>query len=692
MPARPSADPRLGPWPLFGLFTVVNALLAYAPLGLGWKLSIGTLGWLLPLLAALRAPVPRRMPDPFLKKGERRPGPPWWALCLAVGLLARFAGSSHFFRFPLMDEIVNAYFAVHLADHWSWQPFFYWSQLPPLYIWSLGGMVKMFGFSPAVLWTLPALLSWLSLFFFYGAFRCVLNPVLSLVGGLFLSIGFWPVFVSKFSHQVNAMLLVEALALLALGHWMRDRRDGPPVPVSLLLGAGLGLGFYTYFGWPLVALLLGATVIARAWWGSAGERRAAVWVLLVAAVFLVPLVLGVLRHGYGTYFSSLVVGHKNLENDLDWDPGQSLLYFTTFFWEGFRRHFAYNPWWGGFLNPLMGSLFFLGALGLYRRRSDPRVRWTAFAFLVLFVPILFANNTNWFHVAALLPFFMATAALGTWDLWHGTPKPGRSWIFGALLLVSILLDGTNLVRTRNYIDRHQIDPGFLRAYHLLEDKGRQEGPGSIFACFTSYAVDIRLSTMVRPWNRGADPHWAAVLTWRSNHPYFQRLFSGASYVELEEVGAKEPRSVLEFIPWTPGNRPRLERWRRADQALDLLVRDFVDFPRQTPHPQWLEEARQAWPLFEGDPILASTYWELLSAYQESQGDLPAALAAKIEAVRQRPERRAMDLYQLGMLYLRNGRFGLAKGYFVEAGALDSDFAPPPARLEQLDRLEAAVKR
>lgn len=143
------------PWFLFWLFSAVNAILAYGALSPEGELWFGLLGLGLPLLAICRYGFPKNISDPLQEKQSSRLHPWAWAGLSLAAAATRFVEVPGFLRFPLHDEIINAYYAIHLASHWTWYPFFYWSQLPPLYIWGLAVLVKIFGFSPFILFTDP---------------------------------------------------------------------------------------------------------------------------------------------------------------------------------------------------------------------------------------------------------------------------------------------------------------------------------------------------------------------------------------------------------------------------------------------------------------------------------------------------------------------------------------------------------
>src|ERR1035438_6127492 len=114
------------PWFYFHAFLVCGLFLSYAPVPSAWKW-----GWGLPALALalgiyLRGtPPPRTWESPAY--GLERFSIPSMAFAglalLAVGL--RFFALTSFFTYPLYDDVLNAFFALHLDLHWTWHPFFY---------------------------------------------------------------------------------------------------------------------------------------------------------------------------------------------------------------------------------------------------------------------------------------------------------------------------------------------------------------------------------------------------------------------------------------------------------------------------------------------------------------------------------------------------------------------------------------
>jgi hypothetical protein len=679
--AKKDLDPRAA-WGFFLLFTLVHSLLAYGSLPLIWELWVGLLGWVLPLaLACSLGPVPTDLP---LKK-EPHPWV-WLSVALLGGALVRLWSLSDFFRFPLHDEIINAYFAQHLGDHWTWRPFFYWSQLPPLYIWGLALMDKVFGASPWTLWGWPALLSFLSIPIYYAAARLFFRGWVPVLFAFLMACSFWPVFVGRFSHQANALVLLESLCFLAWGKLHVAQTPRERSVAALCLGAALGVGFYTYFAWPLVAFLFFSTFAWRAFTRPKEGTRDLFWTGAATGLVLLPLVVGAMRQGYGSYLSSLLPGHVNPDNVGPEDLSQKLLYVTTFLWGGLKSHFAYNPWWGGFLNPILGSLFSLGILDLFGRRKEPFARWMFFAFALLFFPILLANNTNWFHVAPLLPWFLLVTAMGGVLLWNSTPSPGRWLATIPLVFLSLGSDQVNLAKTRDYVNQHQVSPPLLKAFQVLKEKADQEGPGLIFPLFNSSVADVRLATMVHPFNRAENPgeaRWAAVWTSRRDQPLVDKLFSGTRVLELTNgTPLRLSDEMLVFIPVIEINRERLDLWTRAHQELDGFVWSQLNCPRHSPRSDLLEQMLMASKgHFQKDPILAMSLWELVSQAFVESGDPPMALRAKIVAFSCRHSQTAMDEYQLGLLYMKNNDPQNAKACFTKAGELDPDFAAPAGWLE-----------
>jgi hypothetical protein len=614
----PRRESDYQPWIYFFVFALTNSLLAYGSQSWAVKSSLGLVGLLFPFLWALFS---RRKTPPSRAVWDR-PGDsfPWilWIVVLLGALAVRFYQLTTYLDFPLYDEIVNALYAIPLNEKWDWNLFF--GGLPPFYIWLLSLGFKVLGVSFTWLWILPALLSLLSAAIFYAAARRFFCPIVSMGFLILMSVSFWPVFAGRFSHQALLMGFWESVTFWGLAVYFKDADGGSRKMASFVFGLWVGLGFYTYFGWPLVALLVLLTLGAASV-SAAGFKKGRISFFVLAFILaLLPLWLYKPGGAYLEYLNNLLAYHKNPELPGGWNPLQGIYSFTSFFWNGRDGGFAYNPVWGGWLNPLLGSLFFLGLIEFYARRSLPLVRWFFAAFAVLFFPILLANNTNGFHVLSLMPLFLIVTAVGLRVLYSNFRGIGPKASLLGLLLVSSLLDWGNLEKTRLFINAHYPAPEMVRVYQLLKKTSQERGPGLVFSDLWLRPWPPFLGFATTPFNvllwKGAPLEkgsWAALVANVNYQPFLKKIFpDGKAYWISKDLPSADGGIMLWIMPVS---RERLETfalWQKAAQALEPFWKQYALIgPNENRHfDPMIDSLNAAYPFFQGDPFLESIYWEI----------------------------------------------------------------------------------
>jgi hypothetical protein len=441
-----------------------------------------------------------------------------------------------------------------------------------------------------------------------------------LCGFCLMSVSFWPVFVERFSHQAVLMIFWESVAFFLLAVFLKSPKQEAKWSWAIVLGLWTGLGFYTYYGWPIVAALVVVTVFA------AGKKPApllinpGIWFCLGMLLTLIPLIVIPDNQYYLDYLSSLLAFHLNGEKTNQWNLWQNLHYFTSFFWEGWRSNFAYNPRWGGFLNPVLASLFFLGIIEFFKHRAKPLVRWFGFAFVVLFFPILLATNTNWFHVVSLMPIFLILTAVGVQVLFQNLERKRPMIILLTLTLASVCLDWNNLEKTREYINASHPSVELSRAYHRLVQTSQERGPGLIFTDLWLKPWPPFLGFSTTPFNllrrkeasldQGS---WAAIVTNVNHQPFLKRRFpDGKAYWISKDRPYPDGGVMLWIMSVTHERLPVLAQWQQASQAL----RPFLDYytwvspSDNRDYGQMLDALSKAYPFFRGDAFLESIFGEI----------------------------------------------------------------------------------
>ena len=684
------------PWFHFHLFLVAGLFLSYAPLpgplkwGLGLAALAGAFGW-----ALWRPTVSPPEKLPFFKRDWIPSSQGWFAGILLLGVLLRFAGLTSFFTYPLYDDVLNAFFAYRLDQHWTWHPFFYYSQMPPLYIWMFSGWFKAFGVTLPALFSLAALVSLSCVPLAYLACGPFFSRSLSLACGLLTAASFWPLWLGRLSHPMGLMLPVEWLCLWLLGKFLYSPSQSR-VKGGVLLGLAVGLGFYTYFAWPVAALFTFGVVVVRGL--KPGWRKAAVCFFLSSLAAVSPLLAAALPDHFGFY-----VTHRWLsESNAEWSLFQSLYYPATLFWEGWKGSFAYAPRWGGFLNPVLGAFFFLGAVEAGRLRREPLTWALAAAFALFLLPVLLTDNYSATRLTPLLPLCLIGACFGIQKLGLSGGGGWKRAYLALLILFSLLLDGRNLAETRAFTNACKEGPRYeksVKAYDLISTLAPQ-GPGAVFLDFTNDTRDRSLSFLTYPFNvtvhTALDPgsfSWAAVLADEEYQPFLNRRFPGLQWHWLD-LDSRDMKGGILFvrgiylgvIPLSPGNRATVLKWIGAGRDLEDLALSELNYVPPRPHEAILRRMDGFYGDFKDDGFLRSFYWEKAAEVRAEDGDDAAALEA-IQKALEYPYARGYLCQEEGRLLVHLKLYARARQAFLEAGRLDPRFKPSAEVLRLLDRLQ-----
>lgn len=656
-------------WPLLGAFTLVNALLAFAPLPFPWKAVLAFIGIGIPLAVLLGRRKDLAVQP--LWQEELFSSPPVWVLFLFILAAAcfRFIHLTTLSLWPLTDEAKSAYFAMQLASQgWGSARLLYdFSQLPPLYIWLEGLFFKCSGVSLFSLWCFPAILSLAVVPVFYGAARSYFSKSFALFLAGLMAFGFWPLYVGRFSHQGGLLLLWECLVFWLAGKLETFNSSG------FLLGLLAGAGFYTFTSWPSVALVLTLWVLFFHW-------RA--FLSFLAGMFLIYLPLGMawLQRGYGGYIHYVGRFHSGGA----WGS-QILMGFwdlCAFFWKSCvpENLFAYKPFWGGYLNPLWGACLFLGILIFLRQASGTQIKFWSFAVLLFYLPGFLTGGVEMFRILPILPPLLAGVALGLSSLLSSLKRSWRWPVLGLFLLLSLGMDGYHLLGAYAGVWTHPKDNWFgsksldrLRAYGILEDLHKKAGPGWVLSELVPDLYDQSLSIATYEFNVGENPkldpaqaQWAALLINCNYEPFLSKDFPQARWIRLTpDMGWPDGGLMLGLIPLPCSNPALLERLIQANQASHGLVPFVFDNRDYLSRQPVVEKLGSFYPLFKGDPFLESCFWEKIADNAYGDRDYEAQVAALRQAVEKGCP--TAHLYNnLGALYFRHGRFKEARGAFGKA--------------------------
>ncbi len=287
------------------------------------------------------------------------------------------------------------------------------------------------------------------------------------------------------------------------------------------------------------------------------------------------------------------------------------------------KFFTYQPVWGGYLNPLLDSFFFLGLLEIFQNRRERLIQWLALAALLFLLPGILTRERETFRVVAILPIVLTVTVFGFTRLLEKS-SPGKTvFLATGLLFASTGLDFIHLEKFHQIWDSKWVWKGYAksqeryRAFFLLEKTASHQGPGLVFSNFTPGLCDQTLSVADYAFNAVENPafsinqaHWAAVITNVNYKPFLEKRFGPA---EAYALSSDQPPSdggwMLWVVPLTPANRTDFLQWIQADQSLKNYIGESLGHLQGESYEKVWASLRMALPYFEKDRFLTSCYWE-----------------------------------------------------------------------------------
>lgn len=683
--------PPLFHWQLATLLLGTLFILSYAPLSPFFQTVAVLLGLILPLgLTWIRSSGGRGFVWDLTQRELLSPLPGGVLLLLALAAVyLRFHQLTTLSKWPGADEAANAYYALELAKEGKWQWTYLFTGMPPLYVWLLGACFKVFGVSLTTLWGLPAFLSVLTLPFVFLGARNLFSQSFSVILTALTAFSFWPLYVARFSVQGQLMVFWMAVLFFLLS--LFQKQDGWKVSKWAGIGLGFwaGTGFYTYTSWIVVALAVTGFILRRSW--VKGQWGLFLQFIFPGFLLFLPLGWSVIHRGGGNF--SYV-----LQNPFGsgW-PGLNDL--ASFFW-GSRlppNLFAYRPFWGGFLNPVLGAACLYGLWMLLITASSPKALGGLFFLLML--PGFLTGGLDSFRVIQVLPLLLLGAALGL-TAFLSSFAFRRHWVaVGTLLALSVGLDSYHLFGVYGSLWTQPKDNWFaiksverMRAFGILKELGKKEGPGLILSELVPDTYDQSLEVMDFPFNAAENPHltqarWAAILINVHYQPYLSQVFPGGRNFWLaSDAGFPDGGLTLYVIP-LPCSKPEvLDHWVQLDRSLSGLtdlVFDNRDWRPRTPVTQSLFGL---FPVAGEDRFLQACLWEKIAENEYWDHHYDAQVTALREAI-EKGLSMAHLYNDLGALYLRHHRYSEAREAFWKATHGRPDHTSAAAGLAALDAAE-----
>ena len=689
------------PWHFFLLFTVISAVLSYAPLSLTLKSFLGLFGIVAPFILALTALSKSRSPKPPLDQQETFPpvGTVIFLLCILGAASLRFSALTTWPLWPNTDEGLLGRFAQDLSRHWNGRFFYTFGQAPPGFIWILSWLVPWFQNPLKAFWLVPGVFSLGACLLSYWAARAFFSRSLSFLVFLLWCFSFWPLFYGRFCHMGASLPLWTCLVLGVLGRLLKAR-PGQGQGWAVALGAALAVGSFTFTPWPAFALW-GCGVFLWSWIRSKEKGKVLIGFALAYGIVLIPFLSAVMTEGFGQhiYGVSSVRGYVPLSGQLI----AFFSYLTGPFWGVFEDQAAYAPIWGGFLNPLLTGAFFIGFLESFVSRSRWEVRAAWAGGVLCLLPGLLSMNVEMYRVIPILPFLLLGAALGLQRLLTLQPSSRRWGILALLLILSTGLDLAQLWRPWLFPPKVFLGslPGVYpakptnsyQAYRLLEQMS-QEGPGLFFNDFSVEPYDQTVGVGVYGFNALVNPKlsmdsakWAAFIVNVNYQPFLAKQFPRGRWFWLDEMaGEANGGLMLGIIPVTPENKGTFGKWAKIHDSFQKLDWDWLNLADGMKGEPYLPDLQPAKYLLAGEPFLTALYWEKIAgllyrdrAYPKDAQALQKALGEGVPA--------AHLYYKLGSILLRKNRFQEARSFLEKAATRPFNRTRSQEALQMLDEIE-----
>jgi hypothetical protein len=443
------------------------------------------------------------------------------------------------------------------------------------------------------------------------------NPFAKILSFI-VAFSFWPIYVGLFAHPVVLVVTLEWVLLAIWSFWWKNR-GGPRESLSLgILSLTAGIGFYTHLHWPAVAFIaLGSVAFIRfKHWGC----KPLPWFCLFGPCLLclIPLVLATQNGDYGSYWQTLWT-FKDSRPPLEWllNP---ISYFGSIFWGGPHPPPTYSPFWGGYLNPLLGAFTLLGAVSFWSQRKKPECLFILLSLPIFFLPAFLTRATEFFRIVTLLPPLFILASAGILVLFTQPFFQKHRFLCVSLLTASLVLDAGHLkVYQSSWAQQPEIWKTFGKsrslylAERILRHQSIKEGSGLIFTDLNPISCEPSLAVATFSYNAAWNncikitPHWGALLLRQDYETYCKTHYPKADWHPLPADSPDSP--LLACVIWKVNEGPPFDAMNTANMGFRQYSRaeiEWFDRPYRTHLRPLLASLK---PPSTSEPWLQAFYWE-----------------------------------------------------------------------------------
>ena len=613
-------------------------------------------------------------------------------IVIATGaLFLRLFRLSSLSEWPMWDDGHYSFFALGLMEKWEWKFFFGSEQYMPLYIWIQGLFYRIFSPSLLTLWLYPTIYSIPLPLISYWAIRKHFPGSHSILYACLIGFSFWPLYLSKFSTDIGFCLLWQAIVVGFLGYYRQemDRPSNRATYWAAIIGLSVGGGWLISKFWfsSIPAFTAIFVFIARPL-----VRRSHFQAYLGAAFLaFFPLAWLFWKGEYGNHIQKFFILSHNSDFQVHQPWLTSLSYLSSIFWGSLdKSYFQFGPLWGGMLNPLLASAFFLGLLTLVKHGE---VFWTYILIVFFYLAQgIFSNSIEMMRVAPLMPALYLVVTMGFLSLWKSFTTNWRWGFLGFCLMISMGLDAYHLFgrfhEASSQMGNPQKSQESFRAFQVLNEYRLIHGPGLIFNDFIPNVHDQTLTTACYQFNSAlnlkldpGDAKWAGIICLSYYGDYLRKKLGDCEIYDLSpDVKYPGVGFVLCLIPLTAFNRPYLLSLVPIHLKIHNLY-ESIPFHEKNPNfCPYLNGLNSILPKFKNDPLLRAWHLEkTLVALNLGKNYLPAAWLLEQSLQDTSPFNNILNwqyahiYHLLGLGLLREGENIQAKKSFMRAAHFDPSY-------------------
>jgi hypothetical protein len=617
------------PWIYFFLFLAIDSYLSYVPSGDFEKYLVFLAGIFVPILMVLfsKAYSDKNAENVFKKEQFDKSATGLWVLLGLLFMGLRFWKLTTLFRWPTGDEASIGMLAIGLIRQWNWHFFHGFAQLPFFFYWLCAVFYRVTN-SPALsLWFLSAVVSMALIPLTYLGSRRFCGKSFSFILMGLMATGFWPMYLGRYGFIIF-LFLGELIVFYLLLIFMEQTKEKSSLVTAGVLGFVTGLGLYTWTSWIVIGVAISLVV---GWVSFKSKKNLPMVVFLI--LMMIPLsffLVAVLREGYGQHLQA--VGFWN--GEFSWkDQINRFFDYWMILWGTVDQGVVYASPCGGFLNPILAALFFLGIIEIFLRFSKVRL----FLFLLLLTLFLSPGFLSWsletYRVLAVLPLLLLAVALGLKTLLEHF-SPNYVVLIAILVLSSsFALDFYRLTLPYSHPDDQ---PGLFettgRSYEkyyvgrILEGCQKLYGPGLIYSDFVPSTTDESLAFMTYPYNCawnpdlvGEKPRWAALFINSHYQPFLAKRFPEARWQVIPTADPKDYGShVLGIVPITFETLRVFRSWQSTYDFCMGINLQLLDKANGKSSEDILEEMIEFYNRVPDDLFLQSIYFEKFMDFYERQ--------------------------------------------------------------------------